>query len=88
MAYLEQSSSIELIMSCVKENVEHNYLKDLEKSKKELEKYVYEHARKMASIPSNIDKEESILQDCIDEFEKRRRPSTNKLQPPELIDDM
>ena len=86
MAYLEQSSSIELIMSCVKENVEHNYLKYLEMSKKDLEKYV--DILNMLMNMLDIDKEESILQDCIDEFEKRRRPSTNKLQPPELIDDM
>ena len=65
MAYLEQSSSIELIMSCVKENVEHNYLKYLEKSKKDLEKYV--DILNMLMNMLDIDKEESILQDCIDE---------------------
>ena len=68
MAYLEQSSSIELIMSCVKENVEHNYLKYLEMSKKDLEKYV--DILNMLMNMLDIDKEESILQDCIDEFEK------------------
>ena len=48
-------------MACVREGVKGKCLKKLEQKKIELEKYVDHHAKKMASILSNIDKEEANI---------------------------